>query len=137
MKKYEIIKNGMDDYVLKYKDVEIPFKSTVNIVNRLQDTTKVARMRMVMDLAKEGKTIKDLIVETEKDGKIIQDHSNKDFIEESYVEQAQAEVFNEIVKEMLGKNLEELVVDIGLNENEVEEFGTDIGKCIVGTPRGQ
>ena len=135
MKKYEIIKKGMDDYVLKYKDVEIPFKSTVNIVNRLQDVTKAARMRMVMDLAKDGKTIKDLIVETEVNGKTIQDHSNKDFIEESYVEQAQAEVFNEIVKEMLGKNLEELVVDIGLNENEVEEFGTDIGKCIVGTPR--
>lgn len=133
--KYEIIKEGLDDYILKYKDKKIRFKSTVNIVNRLQETTKKARMQMVMDLAKEGKTIKDLIVETEVNGKTIQDHSNKDFIEEGYLQQAQAEVFNEVIKEMLGVPLEELVIDIGLNEKEIEKFGEDIGKCIVGTPR--
>lgn len=133
--KYEIIKEGLDDYILKYKDKKIRFKSTVNIVNRLQETTKKARMQMVMDLAKEGKTIKDLIVETEVNGKIIQDHSNKDFIEEGYIQQVQAEVFNNIIKEMLGMSLEELVMDIGLNEKEIEKFGEDIGKCIVGTPR--
>lgn len=133
--KYEIIKEGLDDYILKYKDKKIRFKSTVNIVNRLQETTKKARMQMVMDLAKEGKTIKDLIVETEVNGKIIQDHSNKDFIEEGYIQQVQAEVFNNIIKEMLGMSLEELVMDIDLNEKEIEKFGEDIGKCIVGTPR--
>ena len=133
--KYEIIKEGLDDYILKYKDKKIRFKSTVNIVNRLQETTKKARMQMVMDLAKEGKTIKDLIIETEVNGKIIQDHSNKDFIEEGYIQQVQAEVFNNIIKEMLGMSLEELVMDIGLNEKEIEKFGEDIGKCIVGTPR--
>ena len=36
---------------------------------------------------------------------------------------------------MLGMSLEELVMDIGLNEKEIEKFGEDIGKCIVGTPR--
>lgn len=133
--KYEIIKDGLDNYVLKYKDKEINFKSSVNIVNKLQETTKNARMRMVMDLAKEGKTIKDLIVETKVDGKTIQDHSNKDFIEEGYLQEEQAKVFNEIVKEMLGYTLEELVIDIGLNEKEVESFGEELGKCIVGTPR--
>lgn len=133
--KYEIIKEGLDDYILKYKDKKIRFKSTVNMVNRLQETTKKARMQMVMDLAKEGKTIKDLIVETEKDGKIIQDHSNKDFIEEGYLQQAQSESFNEAAKEMLGVPLEKLVVDIGLNEKEAEEFGEELGKCMVGTPR--
>ena len=136
MKKYEIIKDGLDNYILKYKDKEISFKSSVGIVNKLQESIKKARMNLVMDLAKEGKTIKDLIVETEKDGKTIQDHSNKDFIEEGYIQQAQTEAFNEVVKEMLGSSLEELIIDMGLNENEVEEFGVDIGKCMVGTPRG-
>lgn len=136
MKKYEIIKNGLDDYTLKYKDKEINFKCSVNIISKLQDTNKKARMNLVMDLAKEGKTIKDLIVETEKDGKIIQDHSNKDFIEEGYLQQAQTEAFNDAVKEMLGSSLEELIFDIGLTEEEVEEFGVDIGKCMVNTPRG-
>lgn len=133
--KYEIIKEGLDNYLLKYKDKEIRFKSSVDIVSKLQETTKKARMNLVMDLAKEGKTIKDLIVETEKDGKIIQDHSNKDFIEEGYLQQAQTETFNEVIKEMLGVSLEELVMDMGLNEKEVEEFGVELGKCIVGTPR--
>ena len=133
--KYEIIKEGLDDYILKYKDKKIRFKSTVNIVNKLQETTKKARMQMVMDLAKEGKTIKDLIVETEKDGKIIQDHSNKDFIEEGYLQQVQSEVFNEAAKEMLGVPVEKLVMDIGLNEKEAEAFGEELGKCMVGTPR--
>lgn len=136
MKKYEIIKNGLDDYTLKYKDKEINFKCSVNIISKLQDTNKKARMNLVMDLAKEGKTIKDLIVETEKDGKIIQDHSNKDFIEEGYLQQAQTEAFDDAVKEMLGSSLEELIFDIGLTEKEVEEFGVDIGKCMVNTPRG-
>lgn len=133
--KYKIIKEGLDNYILKYKDQEIRFKSSVDIVSKLQETTKKARMNLVMDLAKEGKTIKDLIVETEKDGKIIQDHSNKDFIEEGYLQQAQTETFNEVIKEMLGVSLEELVMDMGLNEKEVEEFGVELGKCIVGTPR--
>ena len=69
MKKYEIIKDGLDNYILKYKDKEIQFNSTVNLVSKLQDITRQARMRMITDLAKEGKTIKDLIVETEENGK--------------------------------------------------------------------
>lgn len=136
MKKYEIVKDGLDNYILKYKDKQICFKSTVNIVNQLQESTKKARMNMIMDLSKEGKTIKDLIVETEKDGKIIQDHSNKDFIEEGYIQEEQAKVFQNVIKEMLGVSLEDLILDIGLNEKEVEELGTDLGRCLVGTPRG-
>mgnify|MGYP003289198019 FL=1 len=135
MKKYEIIKDGLDNYILKYKDKQICFKSTVNIVNQLQESTKKARMNMIMDLSKEGKTIKDLIVETEKDGKIIQDHSNKDFIEEGYIQEEQGKVFQNVIKEMLGVSLEDLIIDIGLNEKEVEELGTDLGRCLVGTPR--
>lgn len=136
MKKYEIIKNGLDDYTLKYKDQEIHFRSNVSIVSELQDVTRRARLKMVQDLAKDGMTIKDLVVETEKDGKTILDHSNKDFIEESYVKQEQASVFQNVIEKMLGCPLENLVLDMGLNEKEVEEFGAELGKCIVGTPRG-
>ena len=135
-KKYEIIKNGMDDYTLKYRDKEYNFHSTAGIVKELQDTTKKARMKMIMDLAKEGKTIRDLVIETKVGGKTIQDHSNKDFIEEGYVQQEQTEIFNKAIIDMFGISLEELVLDIGLNEDEVEEFGSDLGKYMVGTPRG-
>lgn len=136
MKKYEIKKEGVDDYILTYKDKQIRFKSTVNIVNKLQDVTRKARFKMINDLAKEGKTIKDLIVETVKDGKTIVDHSNKDYIEEVYLTQEQTTVFNEAIKEMIGMDLEELIVEIGLSdEKEVEEFGADLGRCMIGTPR--
>ena len=100
MKKYEIIKNGLDDYTLKYKDQEIHFRSNVSIVSELQDVTRRARLKMVQDLAKDGMTIKDLVVETEKDGKTILDHSNKDFIEESYVKQEQASVFQNVIEKI-------------------------------------
>ena len=136
MKKYEIKKQGVDDYLLTYKDQEIHFKSTVNIVNKLQDATRQARFKMINDLAKEGKTIKDLIVETNVDGKTILDHSNKDYIEETYLQQEQTNIFNEAIKEMLGMPLEDLIVEIGLDEKEVEEFGADLGRCMIGTPRG-
>lgn len=136
MKKYEIKKQGVDDYLLTYKDKEIHFKSTVNIVNKLQDATRQARFKMINDLAKEGKTIKDLIVETNVDGKTIMDHSNKDYIEEVYLQQEQTTIFNEAIKEMLGISLEDLIVEIGLDEKEVEEFGADLGRCMIGTPRG-
>ena len=136
MKKYEIKKLGVDDYLLTYKDQEIHFKSTVNIVNKLQDATRQARFKMINDLAKEGKTIKDLIVETNVDGKTILDHSNKDYIEEVYLQQEQTTIFNEAIKEMLGISLEDLIVEIGLDEKEVEEFGADLGRCMIGTPRG-
>ena len=136
MKKYEIKKLGVDDYLLTYKDQEIHFKSTVNIVNKLQDATRQARFKMINDLAKEGKTVKDLIVETNVDGKTILDHSNKDYIEEVYLQQEQTTIFNEAIKEMLGMSLEDLIVEIGLDEKEVEEFGADLGRCMIGTPRG-
>lgn len=136
MKKYEIKKNGLDDYTLKYKDKEINFHSTVDLVNRLQESTKKARMKMVTDLAKEGMTIKDLIVETEKDGKVIMDHSNKDFIEDGYLKETQEKVFDEVAKEMLGVSLTELILDIGLTEEEVADFGYELGQCMIGTPRG-
>lgn len=136
MKKYEIKKLGVDDYLLTYKDKEIHFKSTVNIVNKLQDATRQARFKMINDLAKEGKTVKDLIVETNVDGKTIMDHSNKDYIEEVYLQQEQTTIFNEAIKEMLGISLEDLIIEIGLDEKEVEEFGADLGRCMIGTPRG-
>ena len=136
MEKYEIKKQGVDDYLLTYKDQEIHFKSTVNIVNKLQDATRQARFKMINDLAKEGKTVKDLIVETNVDGKTILDHSNKDYIEEVYLQQEQTTIFNEAIKEMLGISLEDLIVEIGLDEKEVEEFGADLGRCMIGTPRG-
>lgn len=130
--KYEIVKLGMDNYELKYKDKSIKFNSKVDYVNDMQTTIRIARLQMVKDLAKEGKTIKSLIVEEKKDGKIYQDHSNKDFIEQAYIQEVQNNIFQEVIKKMLGISMTDLVLDMGLDEKEVEIFSTQMGEILTG-----
>lgn len=140
MSKYEIIKNGMDDYTLKYKDKEIKFNGKVDYAIESQNIVKTARMRMITDLAKEGKSIKSLVIEEKKDGKTLYDNSNKEYIEETYINEVQEEIFNDILKKMLGYTFEQLVLEIGLEDtSDIIKLGEDIGKVISGnyTPSGE
>lgn len=131
--KYEIVKLGMDEYELKYKDKSIKFNSKVEFVNDLQNATKNARLKMVKDLAKDGLTIKSLVVEQYKDGKTYVDNSNKEFMEEAYIQETQSEIFQDVIKKMLGMDLTELTLDIGFEtEEEVTKFGEDIGNILMG-----
>ena len=131
--KYEIVKLGMDEYELKYKDKSIKFNSKVEFVNDLQNATKNARLKMVKDLAKDGLTIKSLVVEQHKDGKTYVDNSNKEFMEEAYIQETQSEIFQDVIKKMLGMDLTELTLDIGFEtEEEVTKFGEDIGDILMG-----
>ena len=133
MEKYKFIKNGVDDYTLKYKDKEINFKSDVNIVTRLQDTMAAGRMKMIKDLSAQGMSIKDLTIETKKDGKTYYDNTNKIELENIYVQQEQTKVFMEIIEEKFGMGLTELFMDIGLTEEkESEEFSKQFGEILVG-----
>ena len=131
--KYEFIKNAPDDYTLKYKDQFINFKSTVDIVTKLQDAIEQGKNKLIFDLAKQGMTIKSLEVETKKDGKTIVDNSNFEALEKNYIQKAQAEVFISVVEELFNKKFTELVVEIGLDESEMEQFGTDLGNILNGT----
>ena len=138
--KYEIIKNGMDDYILKYKDKTIQFNSKVEYSVESQDIVKKARMRMIVDLSKQGMSVKSLIREEKKDGKTLIDNSNKDYIEEAYIQEVQEEVFSDILKKMIGYTFEELVVEIGLdNSDDIVKLGEDLGKVLSGsyTPSGE
>lgn len=132
MKKYEFIKNSVDDYTLKYKDKEIIFKSNVDVVTRLQDTVASAKTKMIMDLAKQGISIKDLTIETKKDGKTYYDNTNKIELENTYIQQEQGKVFMEVIKEILGIDITELFTDMELNEKETEEFAKEFGGILTG-----
>ena len=133
MKKYEFIKNGVDDYTLKYKDKEINFKSNVNIVNNLQDSISKARMNMIKDLAKEGMTIKDLVVERKENGKTYYDNTNKEELEKAYLEKEQSKVFIEIIEKLFGMNVEDLFIDMELTSvEESTQFSEELGKILVG-----
>ena len=133
MKKYEFIKNGVDDYTLKYKDKEINFKSNVNIVNNLQDSISKARMNMIKDLAKEGMTIKDLVIERKENGKTYYDNTNKEELEKAYLEKEQSKVFIEIIEKLFGMSVEDLFIDMELtNVEESTQFSEELGKILVG-----
>ena len=76
--KYEIIKNGVDNYTLKFQNKEIKLHSSVGLAEKMQGAIKTARMKMIKDLVKEGTTIDELTKKTTKDGKTYYDNSNKD-----------------------------------------------------------
>lgn len=134
MIKYEIIKNGLDDYILKYKDKEIRFHSKVGIVNELQSVNKKARLLMIKELAEQGMTVKDLETETESNGRTIIDNSNRNFIEEAYIQEMQGKVFLEAINEMLGMSFEALIKELEIKtEKDSEELTIKIGECLIPT----
>lgn len=133
MKKYEFIKNGMDDYTLKYKDKTINFNSKVEYKKDLEECTKNARLRMVVELTKAGLTVKDLVQEKKVNGKTLVDNSSKEFMEQTFIEEEQRKVFDNIAIKLLGMSLTDIIIDIGLtDESETNEFFEDFGNIIVG-----
>jgi uncharacterized protein YbcI len=133
MEKYEFIKNGMDDYTLKYKDKTINFNSKVDYVKEMQESNKIARLRMVADLTNKGMSVKNLVKEEKKDGKTLIDNSNKEYIEQAYLQEVQQEIFNKIIEKMFGMTLEQLLIDVGIQtEEEIEVFTTNIANILIG-----
>lgn len=132
-KKYEIIKNGVDDYILKYKEKEIKFKSSVQLVNDMQEGNKRERIKMLMDLSKEGMSLKDFVKEEKKDGKTYYDNTNKAELEKIYIEEMNGQIFMESVEKMMNMTLEKIIEEIGLETNEeIIEFSKDLGSAMIG-----
>ena len=137
-KKYEFIKNGLDDYTLKYKDKEIQFCSKVEFIKDLQEVQKNARLKMISDLAKQGMSVQDLIIKKTEGAKTIEDHSNKDYVEQGYIQQEQVKVIDNICKKMFNMDASTLILELGFTEEkEVEDFYTEFGDILAGSlPRG-
>ena len=138
VKKYEFIKNGLDDYTLKYKDKEINFCSKVEFIKDLQEVQKNARLKMISDLAKQGMSVQDLIIKKTEGAKTIEDHSNKDYVEQGYIQQEQVKVIDNICKKMFNMDASTLILELGFTEEkEVEDFYTEFGDILAGSlPRG-
>jgi hypothetical protein len=131
--KYEIIKNGIDDYTLKYKEKEIKFNSNVDLVTEMQEVNEKARENLIFDLASRNMTINDLVKKQIIDGKTYYDNSNKEELEKIYIEKETSKVFMKTIKKMLGMDFTELALDIGLSEeNEMKKFGEEMGEILIG-----
>lgn len=137
--KWNIRKEGIDNYFLEYKDKMLPFHSRVGLVNELQESIKKARLRMIKELSDMGMSVNDLTKITKADGKTTYDNSNKQFIEESYINEENQRVLENIIKEMFNMGFEELMLDIGIDDTEeAREFSTELGNCLIGrTPRNK
>lgn len=139
-KKYELIKNSKDNYTLKYKDRSIDFKTDIALISEMQGINKKARINMIKDLSKEGISMKSLSVEEKKDGKTYIDNTNKEELENAYLEEAMEEFFDDICKRYFNMGLAELLVDMDLTEDtkQVEQFTTEFVSALTGqTPSGR
>lgn len=130
--KYEFIKNGKDDYTLKYKDQQINFKSTVDVATKLQESIEKGKNNLIFDLAKQGLTVKSLAIETKKDGKTYVDNSNYEMLEKNYINKSRTDVFMEIVEELFNKKFTDLIIEMELAEKEMAKFGEDLGNILNG-----
>lgn len=139
-KKYELVNVSTDNYILKYKDKSFEFKTDVSLVSEMQGIHKRARVSMIKDLAKDGISLKDLSIEIKKDGKTYVDNTNREELEEAYIESAMNDFFDSICKDKFGMSLAELLIDIGIVEDtkEVEKFAAELTAALTGsTPSGR
>jgi hypothetical protein len=131
--KYKFERLSEDNYKLTYKDKEFTFKSSVKIISELQGLIVDARNKMVIDLAKENTTIKELTKEVKENGKTYYDNSNVRELEKNYQEKATMNYFNNKSVELFNMELQDLFNDIGLEEaNEIQQFTTELVQCLSG-----
>jgi len=132
---YEFIEVDKDTTKLKYKDKEFLIKRDVGLLKDLQSINVKAKRRMVMELAKEGLTTKDLVIEKDINGKKIMDNSNLTEMENSYVQQESLNVFDDLVNKFCGMSIAELIMDIGiLDEKQSEDFGNKLINAFTNVP---
>lgn len=130
--KYKFEKVDADTTKLIYKEKEFEIKRDVDLTSKLQGVYMKARTKMMVDLSKEGITKKDLVIERKENGKTYFDNSNITEIENTYIQMASLDLYNEISKKYTNMDLQELMTDIGLTEDEAEQFGADFSSALTG-----
>lgn len=130
--KYKFEKIDDDITKLSYKDKEFEIKRDVELTSKMQSVYMKARTQMMIDFSKQGVTKKDLVIERKEKGKTYYDNTNLNELEKYYTEMAFLEIYDEISKEATGMIFQELILDIGLNENESEEFGLEFSNALLG-----
>lgn len=137
MSKYEIKPIDTDNFELHYinkdnQSVIIPFKRTVELAVKLQSVDSNARFKMYEYLTSIGKSKKDLILERKNgDGTITVDETNYREFEANFLLQEQYKVATEIFKELLGRTVEELVIDMNLSSEESYLFSSKLREILI------
>jgi hypothetical protein len=129
---YKIEYVDEDKRILKYKDKELEFTKDVELASKLQELAKRTKIRMSVELAKQGISVNDLVIKTEKDGKIIEDHSNEDAIYKMYQSEEMLKILDEICTKYFNMTVVELIKDIELTQEQELKFGSDLMEALIG-----
>jgi len=132
MSKYEFIKQDEDTTILKYKDKSFEIKKDVELQKEIESVNKNARVKMMVDLTKQGITSNDLIVVRKNGSKTYEDKSNLIQLEQSYMQEASVDLFQSLSERYFGMKLENLIKDIGLEDEEASKFGNDFAYALAG-----
>lgn len=132
MSKYEFIKQDEDTTILKYKDKSFEIKKDVGLQKEIESVNKNARVKMMVDLTKQGITSNDLVVIRKEGSKTYEDKSNLIQLEQSYMQEASIDLFQNLSNRYFEMNLEDLIKDIGLNDEEASKFGNDFAYALAG-----
>jgi hypothetical protein len=130
--KYEFIKQDDDTTILKYKDKEFTIKKDVELQKEFQSINKNARVKMMLDLTKQGITSNDLIIIKKNGSKTYEDKSNLIQLEQGYIQEASIDLFQTLSNKYFNMPLENLIADIGLTEEESTKFGNDFAYALAG-----
>ena len=129
---YKIEYVDEDKRVLKYKDKELEFTKDVELVSKFQELPKRTKTRMIVDLAKQGISINDLVIKTQKDGKTIEDHSNEDALYKMYQGEEMLKILDEICMKYFNMTVVKLIEDMKLTKEQELKFGGDLMEALIG-----
>ncbi len=129
---YKIEYVDEDKRVLKYKDKELEFTKDVELASKFQELPKRTKIRMSVELAKQGISVNDLIIKTVKDGKTIEDHSNEDAIYKMYQGEEMLKILDEICIKYFNMTVVELIKDMELTQEQELKFGSDLMEALIG-----
>lgn len=136
--KYQFTEKDEDTTILKYQDKEFEIKRDVELQTKVQSVHSKARTKMFIELTKQGIKKEDLIIKEIKNGKTYEDNSNLQEVEKGYVEIETLNLMDEISKKYTNMTFSELIIDIGLSENnykEIENFTKDFTLAIRGNSK--
>lgn len=131
---YEFKKVDNDTTKLKMKineeEKEFTIKRDVKLLKEMQSINFKARKRMLIDLAKEGLTKDNLITKKEENGKTYYNNSSWQELENQYIEEETLNVFDNIIKDITGYSMTELM--LSLEEAEQDKFSNELMVAILG-----
>lgn len=129
MYKFKKLDNN-DEFMLTYNKKSIKFKRTVKTAQRLQSIDSESRFKVIKKITDMGYTMDNnpFVITKTEGSKTYKDESNFNYLIEQEKQYVMAEIIAEIVKDTMGMEFDDLIVDMGIDPNDADallKFTTD------------